>query len=68
MGITDDIIVAAIGFLASAIVGLFSFFSAKRNIDAEFEKMKTTWNHDETQQYAIDFAEMLTAVKFFYRL
>lgn len=65
MNITDDIIVAAIGFLASALVGLFSFLSSKRAIDSETEKMKTTWAHDENQQYAVDFAKMLTAVKFF---
>lgn len=65
MCVTDDIIVASIGFLASALVGVLSFFSSKSTIDSELKRMKTTWNHDEKQQYNVEFAEMLTAVKFF---
>lgn len=65
MNITSDIMVAAIGFLASSLVGAFSFLSSKNTVDSELKRLKTTWNHDEKQQYSIEFAEMLTAVKFF---
>ena len=65
MGITNDMIVAAIGFLASSLVALISFFSSKSTINAEFKRMEKSWSHDEKQQYIVEFAEMLTAVKFF---